>query len=77
MSTPLERCLTRDDLSRMLGVSTRTVRRMDRDGSGPKPMQLGRRVVRYHPDEVEQFMRVSGMSAPAELRPGFDLPAGL
>lgn len=77
MSTPLERCLTRDDLSRMLGVSTRTVRRMDRDGSGPKPMQLGRRVVRYHPDEVAQFMSGIGVSTPAELRPGFNLPTCL
>lgn len=77
MRSQHERCLTRDDLSRMLGVSTRTVQRLEREGNGPKPMRLGYRTVRYHPDEVAQFMSGIGVSTPAELRPGFDLPGGL
>ncbi len=77
MNLEHDRCLTRDDLSRMLGVSARTVRRLEREGNAPKPIRIGYRTVRYHPDEVTQFMRVNGMSAPAELRPGFDLPGAL
>jgi predicted DNA-binding transcriptional regulator AlpA len=72
-----ERCLTRDDLSRMLGVSTRTVRRIEREGNGPKQIRLGYRTVRYHPDEVAQFMSGIGVSTPAELRLGFGLPSAL
>lgn len=77
MNADLNRCLTRAELCDLLKISENTSRRMDRDGSGPRPVRLSPRVVRYPIAEVAQFMRVSGMSAPAELRPGFDLPTGL
>ncbi|GJE51811.1 hypothetical protein GOFOIKOB_4875 [Methylobacterium tardum] len=77
MNIRLKQCLTRPDLSGMLGVSTRTLRRMDRDGTGPRPIRVGPHTVRYAPAEVAEFMNAAGLSAPAELtagRNGFALP---
>ena len=60
-------CLTRDDLCRVLKISPKTSRRMDRDGTGPRGVRLSPRIVRYPVAEVVGFMRAHGLAVPAEV----------
>ncbi len=43
------------DLARRLGVSVRTVRRLDAAGKLPKPVRLGHSV-RWRSDEIERWV---------------------
>lgn len=68
-------CLTRAELCDLLRISPRASRKMDRDGTGPRPLRVSPRLTRYPVTEVEAFMRSSGLGASAECR--FDAPAEL
>lgn len=53
---PLPRLLNEREVARLLGVSTMTVLRMRRDGTGPAFVRVGPRFVRYNLADVEQWL---------------------
>lgn len=80
MSVDLSRCLTRLELCDLLKITPSASRRMDRAGTGPRPIRISPRAVRYAPAEVAEFMSTAGLSPPAELsvgRDGIALPGSL
>ncbi|MGA0595154.1 helix-turn-helix transcriptional regulator [Enterovirga sp. CN4-39] len=42
--------ITRAEAANLLGISTRTLERYDRDGTGPGFHRIGPRLIRYSPD---------------------------
>lgn len=51
--------LDADDLARELGVSAKTIRRMDAAGKLPRPIRLSRRATRWRRETVSDWLRES------------------
>lgn len=47
---------TRDDVAKMLGVSRRTVQRLDLKGKVPGRRRLNQRVVRYYRPAIDKWV---------------------
>ena len=56
--------ISRRDLARELGCTTRTVDRMVRRGQLPQPVKISRKMYRFHRADVEAMLAV--LSTPAE-----------
>lgn len=51
------RLLTPHDLARYLGVTPRTLRNWERDGTGPRRIMLAPTTPRYHPRDVQAWLQ--------------------
>jgi excisionase family DNA binding protein len=51
----LAKFLTEKDLAELLGVSTRTVRRMEADGRIPRGKRIGQRIVRWSESTINTW----------------------
>ncbi len=58
MQQPIEQPLTYDELAKLLGISTDTLRRMVDEGDWPAPMLLGKQL-RWRPEAIRRFMDAS------------------
>lgn len=67
-SDSLGQCLTREELCGLLRITLETSRKMDREGTGPRPIRVSPRIVRYPLSEVTAFMNAAGLEAPPEVR---------
>lgn len=52
------------ELARKLGISTRCLRELVKQGKVPPPWKLNRRIHRWHPRLVDEFI-MAGVSPPA------------
>ena len=68
-NTSLPRLLRRRDVAELVGLSERTVERLDLEGDGPACVRLGRRSVRYHPEAVARWIQERTRGAKPEPRP--------
>ena len=50
-----QRLLTRAEAAEILGITVSGLRRMDREGRGPRTTRVGR-LVRYHPRLLREFI---------------------
>ena len=50
-----ERLLTRAEAAKVLGITVSGLRRMDREGRGPRATRVGR-LVRYRPDALCEYI---------------------
>jgi excisionase family DNA binding protein len=49
--------LTIQDVSRILNVPVKTLKRWRHDGEGPHSFRIGPRQIRYRPESVERYIR--------------------
>ena len=59
----LRHLLSRAEVARLLGVCPHTVQRLSRRGQLPC-RTFNRRLIRYHPDDVDAFLRNAMTSSP-------------
>ena len=51
-----EKLLTISEVAEMLGVRKSFVYRLNHERSGPKPIKLGRKTVRYRYEDVQEWL---------------------
>ena len=51
-----EQLLTPSEVSKILGISQNTLKRMRLDKKGPPAVYLSARTIRYHPDKVAEWI---------------------
>lgn len=56
MENPPKTLYSKSEVSRLLGLSTRTIERWASDGRLPKPIRLGPVTVRWHVAEIERWI---------------------
>ena len=55
-NTTVDYVRRRDEAAEILGVSTRTLARMDKEGRGPAKTQLSERVIGYRNSAIKAFL---------------------
>lgn len=67
----LPRLLTRKEVEQITGLSTTSIYRMMREGNFPEPIRIGARSVRWHENEIQDFIasrpRAEGERASREI----------
>lgn len=53
---PMDQLLTPAEVANMLGISEITLKRYRLDGSGPQPVFISPRIIRYNPQVVADWL---------------------